>query len=96
MKQFLIFAICLQFCVSRLVVHPRQWTENDNRQNCTNICEDECRYCKEPKVCSDEQLKCGVKYHEDDVHGIMYDCMPDDVCVPEGCICKQASFKCKC
>ena len=89
MKQILIFAVCLRLSVCRFALEDRQWTENDNRQNCTNICNDECQYCTEPKVCSYEQFKCGVKYHEDDVHGVMYDCAPDEVCIPAGCFCKN-------
>ena len=89
MKHILILAISLRLCVCRFAVQERQWTENDNRENCTNICEDTCRYCPDPKVCNDEQLKCGETYHVDDVHGIMYDCMPDEICIPEGCLCKE-------
>ena len=92
MKHILIIAISLRFCVCRFAIQERQWTESDNRENCTNICDDACRYCPDPKVCNDEQLKCGETYHEDDVHGIMYDCMPDEICIPEGCLCKKNIF----
>ena len=78
----LILANCV---VGRFDSYDRQWSPDDARQNCTLRCEDECIYCKDhpPNVCSDDEKKCGEEPPED-----YPDCPPDEICVPDDCLCK--------
>ena len=78
-----IFSICVE---SRISVEERQWDANDARQdNCTEICENECQYCKHPETCGEDEFKCGEEAPE-----VGPDCPANEICVPSDCECKSS------
>ena len=86
-KQLFVLACLLPAIHCR--TSARQWQEGDNRQNCTEVCTDECDYCKEPQLCDEEtELKCGETPQNHDIYDLVVNCPPNDVCIPKGCECK--------
>ena len=84
LKYLFTLTLLAQLVFCRVSPEERQWEEGDNRQNCTILCEDECRECLEPTYCDENEIKCGeaaLPGHED--------CPKNDVCIPDNCNCKQ-------
>ena len=89
MHHFFILACLLPATLCRTSINNRQWQEGDNRQNCTEVCSDECVACKDPVLCDEEtELKCGETPQDNDIYELVVKCPPNDVCIPKGCECK--------
>jgi len=86
MKHIFILACLLPAIHCR--TSARQWQDGDNRQNCTEICSDECTSCKEPQLCDEEtEIKCGETPQDHDIYDLVVNCPGNDVCIPKGCEC---------
>ena len=81
-------AILTHCVIGRFTPNERQWNPEDAKQNCTLKCEDECIYCEEPNKCSDSEKKCGEEPPEKHP-----DCPPDEICIPDECLCKSFLLK---
>ena len=63
---------------------------NDLNQQCLENCNKTCvQPCPVPKLCKDNEIECGKK---DLPVGVWPDCQKDDICVPDGCVCKYKCF----
>ena len=87
MKHLIVLACILPAILSR--TYNRQWQDGDNRENCTEVCSDECISCTEPELCNPEtEIKCGETPQDHDIYELVVNCPPNDVCIPKGCECK--------
>ena len=88
MKQLLLLVICLNYVICRWISEERQWIPEDERENCSMRCNEECVACTEPYKCTGDQVKCGEDPPKDHP-----DCPPDEICIPRGCLCKNLQLK---
>ena len=85
MKRLLVFVLCIHLvrCRRTYQESQRQLDDVEVEQNCTLKCNEQCIYCETPKKCNDDEVKCGENHPE-----AYPDCPPDEICVPNSCICK--------